>query len=358
MQQWLRLWLESRENLSPSTMRSYAMHVRRHLIPHLGRDRVSELTSARVQAMFTSLIRTHAATGRPLSPATLQRIHATLRVALNAAVRRGLLASNPARFVELPSGQKPHPVVWTPTRIALWQASGIRPAVAVWTAGQTAEFLAWLRQRKHPLYVLFHLVALLGLRRGEVAGLQWADLDLRARTVTVARQVRQIGKHLELAAPKSASSNRVIALDHTTATLLQGLRIEWLATHPGTSEPVGFLFPDHRGAPLRPDYLTTTFRRLNSASGLPPVRLHDLRHGAASLSLAAGNDLRTVQPLLGHSSITLTADTYATVLPDLAHHAAEATARLLHDATGPRPERRRPLRRGQAGPTTRIRHRR
>ncbi|MGW3964230.1 tyrosine-type recombinase/integrase [Amycolatopsis sp. NPDC005003] len=353
--QWLRLWLESRENLAPSTMRSYAMHTRRHLIPHLGREPVAELTPARLQAMFTSLIRTHAAAGRPLSTATLQRIHATLRAALNAAVRRGLLVSNPARFVELPSGQKPHPVVWTPTRIALWQASGIRPAVAVWTAEQTAEFLAWLRHHDHPLYVLFHLVALLGLRRGEAAGLQWADVDLRARTVTVARQVRQIGKHLELAAPKSASSNRVIALDHVTATLLQGLRIEWLATHPGASEPVGFLFPDHRGAPLRPDFLTVIFRRLNTASGLPPVRLHDLRHGAASLSLAAGNDLRTVQALLGHSSITLTADTYATVLPDLAHHAAEATARLLHDATGTRPAPRRPVRRARS---TRIRYRR
>ncbi|MGW5739960.1 tyrosine-type recombinase/integrase [Amycolatopsis sp. NPDC003861] len=356
--QWLRLWLESRENLAPSTMRSYAMHVRRHLIPHLGRERVAELTPTRVQAMFTSLIRTHAATGRPLSPSTLQRIQATLRAALTAAVRRGLLAFNPARLVELPSGQRPHPVVWTPTRIALWQASGIRPAVAVWTAAQTAEFLAWLHRHEHPLYVLFHLVALLGLRRGEAAGLQWADMNLQGRTVTVARQVRQVGKHLELAAPKSASSNRVIALDHTTAALLQGLRIEWLASRPGTSEPVGYLFPDHYGAPLRPDFLTVTFRRLNTASRLPPVRLHDLRHGAASLSLAAGNDLRTVQALLGHSSITLTADTYATVLPDLAHHAAEATARLLQDATETQSGRRRPVRRSRNSRSTGIlRHR-
>jgi integrase len=105
---------------------------------------------------------------------------------------------------------------------------------------------------------------------------------------------------------------------------------------------------------LRPDFLTIVFRRLNTASGLPPVRLHDLRHGAASLSLAAGNDLRTVQALLGHASITLTADTYATVLPDLAHHAAEATARLLQDATGTRHERR-PVRRARS---TRIRYRR
>jgi hypothetical protein len=108
------------------------MHVRRHLLPHLGAGTGGRTDPGPGASDVTSLIRTHAAAGRPLSPATLQRVHATLRAALNGAVRRGLLVSNPARVVELPSGQKPHPVVWTPTRIALWQASGIRPAVAVW----------------------------------------------------------------------------------------------------------------------------------------------------------------------------------------------------------------------------------
>jgi integrase len=83
---------------------------------------------------------------------------------------------------------------------------------------------------------------------------------------------------------------------------------------------------------FKPDWITKLFRDLNAESGLPPVRLHDLRHGAASLSLAAGNDLKTVQNMLGHASIVLTADTYTSVLPTLARQAAEATAQLVMDA--------------------------
>jgi integrase len=136
-----------------------------------------ELTQARVQAMFTALIRTHGAAGRPLRAGTLQRIHATLRAALNAAVRRGLLDRKPARYVELPLGRRPHAVVWTPPRIGQWRATGEHPRVAVWMAQRTATFLRGIRE--HRLYPLFHLVALLGLRR-EVAGLRWSDLDLDA----------------------------------------------------------------------------------------------------------------------------------------------------------------------------------
>lgn len=96
-----------------------------------------------------------------------------------------------------------------------------------------------------------------------------------------------------------------------------------------------FTTPD--GSPLHPDWLTRRFRRLVIISGLPPVRLHDLRHGAASLALAAGADLKTVQALLGHASIALTADTYTSVLPELLADAAEATARLVlaHAARNP-----------------------
>jgi hypothetical protein len=89
---------------------------------------------------------------------------------------------------------------------------------------------------------------------------------------------------------------------------------------------------DGRRRQLRPDSVTHLFRQLNEESGLPPIRLHDLRHGAASLSLAAGNDLKTVQAMLGHASIVLTADTYTSVLPSLARQSAEATARLVLDA--------------------------
>ncbi|WP_155546513.1 tyrosine-type recombinase/integrase [Amycolatopsis camponoti] len=94
----------------------------------------------------------------------------------------------------------------------------------------------------------------------------------------------------------------------------------------------GFLFVNRYGNPMSPGYVTHAFRKLIAGADLPPIRLHDLRHGAASLSLAAGNDLKVVQAMLGHSSIVLTADTYTSVLPCLAHQAAEATANLVMKA--------------------------
>jgi hypothetical protein len=140
--QWLQLWLDTRLGLARSTLRCYSHHVRDYLIPYLGGTLLRELTQARVQAMFTALIRTHGAAGRPLRAGTLQRIHATLRAALNAAVRRGrLLDRKPARYVELPLGRRPHAVVWTPPRIGQWRATGEHPRVAVWMAQRTATFL-------------------------------------------------------------------------------------------------------------------------------------------------------------------------------------------------------------------------
>ena len=303
--QWLDLWLEMRQTLSYSTRRIYAQHVRDYLKPRLGAVPLSELTVGKVQAVFTSLVRLNATKSKPLSSATLQRIRGCLHVALNDAIRRGLMTHNPARWVELPSGRRPHPVVWTEPRVAHWQATGERPAVAVWTAQQTAQFLQHIRG--HPLYALYHLVALLGLRRGEVAGLRWCDLDLTARVLMVSHQVRDHNGRTVICPPKTDTSVRMIALDHLTVTVLRKLSASRWKASP-EQVPTGFLFSNQRGDPLSPGYLTHTFRRLTAEAGLPPIRLHDLRHGAASLSLAAGNELKTVQAMLGHSSIVLTAE--------------------------------------------------
>jgi integrase len=177
---------------------------------------------------------------------------------------------------------------------------------------------------------LFHLVALLGLRRGEAVGLRWCDLDLEGGFLTVSHQVRQVGGYVEIGRPKSEASNRVLTLDHRTTTLLR--RYRDASRSPVFGEPVGFLLHTAAGGMLKPNRVTALFRALNDDSRLPPVRLHDLRHGAASLSLAAGNDLKTVQDLLGHASIVLTADTYTSILPCLARQSAEATARLVLEA--------------------------
>ncbi len=336
--EWLGRWLASRVSLRASTSRGYAVHVRGYLVPYLGGIPLGELSPADVQQMFSAIIRGEAALGRPVSAATLRRIHATLRAALNAAVRAGLLISNPGRWPELPAAVRPRPQVWTPALTERWQQEGWRPVVGVWTAGQTAAFLAQVRD--HRLYALFHLVALRGLRRGEAAGLTWSDLDLRAGTLAVTRQLQQLGGRMVAGPPKSDAGRRVIALDTTTIAALRAHQARQRAERDAAGvrwQDTGYVFTTRTGKPVGPDWLTRLFRRLVAASGLPPVTLHGLRHGAATLALAAGTDLKVVQDQLSHSTVVLTADTYTSVLPETARAAAEDTAAMLF----PAPARRR-----------------
>src|SRR5512139_762007 len=135
--------------------------------------------------------RDHRALGKPLTPATMQRIRATLRTALNAGLRQGLISDNPAARIELPGARRP----------------------------QAAVFLHGIRD--HRLYAAYHLIALRGLRRGEAAGLRWCDLDLDGGVAFICQQLQQYDGHLTVCPPKTRKSARVIALDHTTIAALR-----------------------------------------------------------------------------------------------------------------------------------------
>jgi integrase len=151
------------------------------------------------------------------------------------------------------------------------------------------------------------------------------------------------GRTVAVGAPKTRASRRTIALDRVTVRRLRAHlhRQRGEAKAAGhTWHDTGFVFTTPDGAALHPDWITRGFRRLVALSGLPPVRLHDLRHGAATLAHAAGTDLKTVQEQLGHTSIVLTADTYTSVLLDLHFKVAEATARLVLKAAARNPGRR------------------
>ena len=140
--------------------------------------------------------------------------------------------------------------------------------------------------------------------------------------------------------PKSDAGRRVIALDTTTIAALRAHQARQRAERDAAGvrwQDTGYVFTTRTGKPVGPDWLTRLFRRLVAASGLPPVTLHGLRHGAATLALAAGTDLKVVQDQLSHSTVVLTADTYTSVLPETARAAAEDTAAMLF----PAPARRR-----------------
>ncbi|WP_327007564.1 site-specific integrase [Dactylosporangium sp. NBC_01737] len=265
---------------------------------------------------------------------------------------KALLRDNPARHVELPAHPRPHPVVWTRARVAAWQASGARPRIAVWTPVQLQQFLKSVRDDR--LHGLWWLLALRGLRRGEAAALRWTDLDLDHAELTVARARTSAGYQIFEDTPKIEAGARTIALDKQTVTVLRAHRRRQRAEHRHADRPWqenGYLFTAEGGEPLHPQTVTRRFSRLVAASGLPPVRLHDLRHGAACLAHAAGADLKTLQQQLGHASIAVTADIYTTILPSTQHRAAKATARFLRkaaDATS-----RRKSKKGRTRPTRR-----
>lgn len=225
-------------SLCAETCRSYGELIGNYLVPYLGGMLVSEVRTRDVQGMFASVIRRHEAAGRALSPATLQRVYATARA-----------------------------VVWTEERAAAWRRDGTRPVVAVWAVSQTAQFLRLARQDRW--YVLFHLAALCGLRRGEACGLRWEDLDLDEGTLAVARQVQRLGGRLVECAPKSAAGARTLALDHTTVTALRQHRHrqdpERIASGDRWREG-GWEFTYCDGRPLAPDRLTRHFAALRAAS--------------------------------------------------------------------------------------------
>ncbi|MEV4086332.1 site-specific integrase [Nonomuraea fuscirosea] len=149
------------------------------------------------------------------------------------------------------------------------------------------------------------LIALRGLRRGEGAGLRWKDIDLEAGSAGIHWQITQLGWETIQGKPKTEASDRVIALDNDTVAVLRAHRRRQAAERLAAGDAwvdSGFVFTDEVGQPLHPQQVSDQFYRLAYAAGLPPVRLHDLRHGAASLMLAAGVDLKVVQETLGHVS--------------------------------------------------------
>lgn len=347
VQRWLTHWREANPRLRPAKRHAYSGHLRLYLVPMLGRLRLDEVSPPVVQAAFDRIAAHRTAAGTVFSPMSVRRVHATLRAAFNAAIRDGLLSTNPARRTRLPCAQPARAEVWTPGRVAVWQATGEHPVVAVWTAEQLADFLAARKAMGDPLYPAWLLIGLRGLRRGEACGLRWCDLELDPPPgagrrgwhgqLRVVQTLVHVGRDVVAAPPKTPSSRHTMSLDPATTKVLRRLRRTATRDAGGALDLRAPVFTDRRGQAVRPERLTGAFRDAVISTGLPPVRLHDLRHGAASLALAAGVDLKIVQDLLGHSTIITTADIYTSVLPPVHERCADAVADLLQAAARRRP---------------------
>ena len=183
--------------------------------------------------------------------------------------------------------------------------------VMVWTLQQTSIILKCAAQ--HEQYVLFLLLAFTVMRRGEVVGLRWIDVGLDAKVVHVVKQVVQNGWAIEETEPKSESSIRPMMLSDELAIGLARYREQQDAAREAAADgwvDSGQVFTAADGSGLHLASVSAWFKQLAREADLPPIRLHDLRHGAASLMLAASVDIKVVSELLGHSGTTVTRDIY------------------------------------------------
>jgi integrase len=186
--------------------------------------------------------------------------------------------------------------VWPAERVRRWRATGEVPSsVMVWTPQQSSALLK--RAASHEQYVLFLLLAFTGMRRGEAVGLRWADVDVEAKVVLVVRQVVQIGWATEVREPKSEAGIRPVMLSDELVLELAAHRRRQDAARIAAGKAwadTGLVFTGADGSGLHPAWASAWFKQLAREAGLPPVRLHDLRHGAASLMLAANVDIKVV----------------------------------------------------------------
>ncbi|WP_432091789.1 site-specific integrase [Streptomyces sp. NRRL F-5630] len=259
---------------------------------------------------------------RVTGPATKQRIRATLRSALNAAIAQQLLTFNPAAHVELESGRRPKAVLWTEEHVEQWKRTGEKPSgVMVWTPAQVGVFLDHAETDR--LYALFHLIAFRGLRRGEAIGQAWSDIDLDKARLTVSKTIIQDGWTPIESDPKTEESQGTIALGPATVRALAEHRERQQAERAGRLEAglpwdeTGKVFVDTDGGWLHPEKVSDVFRRLYREAGLPPINLRDLRHVAATLIHAGGGDIHAIKETLRHTTIQLASDTYTSLLPQV-----------------------------------------
>lgn len=199
-----------------------------------------------------------------------------------------------------------------------------------WTADELRKFLEHVRDDR--LYAAFLLAATTGMRRGEVLGMRWRDVDFERSRLAVAQTMTNVGTELVTSTPKTQKGTRSVALDPTTLDALKAHRRKQAAEQLAFGRDYlesELVFRDPDGAPVSPNALSNAFKHRIRLAGVPTIRLHDLRHTHATLALQAGVHAKVVSERLGHSTIAITLDTYSHAIPAMQEEAAERVAALV-----------------------------
>lgn len=318
------------DDQGPSTIASYRKNVRLHITPYLGGVPLVSLTPPRIAALYRELQRSGRRDykGGGLSARTVRYVHTILSSALSDAVSAGLLLRNPAA----------DPKQCKPPTAAQAKAPDMHP----WTAAQLAAFLGWSR-RNSDLHVAWHVLATTGMRRGELLALRWRNVDLEAGSVSIRRSVGVVHNKGERERIEEGETKthkpRVIDIDPGTVALLRSWRRDRGGMALQLARDDALVFGDHEGTWRHPERFSRAFKvalaRCAKALGddAPPlIRLHDLRHTHATLLLQDREPINTVSARLGHSTVTITLNTYGHVMPGDQRRAAARFAALIEGA--------------------------
>jgi integrase len=265
-----REWMDThRSSWRASTWQSYWTNVEAHIIPQLGLIRLQNLTPQALNHFYAFLLREGRRDGRGgLSAGTVRYCHILVHRALADAVRWGRLQRNVADLADPPRKQA-------------------RAPHEVWDAPQLRKFLAYVeRDRLYPAWVL---AAMTGMRRGEVLGLRWSDVDLDNRRVAVRQTLILVNNRLQFSVPKTPKSRRSVAVDAETADLLRRhweMQARERAMFGDDYQDMDLVFAREDGRPLRPEAFSKAFKEWARAADVPGIRLHHLRHTYATLALS------------------------------------------------------------------------
>jgi integrase len=309
---FLDRWLATvAPNLRPTTRRSYRRLVDVHLTPALGSRRLATLTHHDIQAFLNAKRDEQRQRGRrvmTLAPRSLHQLYVVLGTALNWGVKQGYLPFSPLLRVDAP-------------RVPASEVVPLTPA-------QTAQLLAVAARAGDPLLGLWTVAAFTGARKSELLGLAWDDVDLEAGTLTI--------RPTALRDIKTPRSRRTLDLAEDASVALVAHRDRQAFAKQALGEgytDLGLVFASDVGTPLDPDNTTKKFKRALARAGLPrTTRLHDLRHGAATMLLEAGETVPTVAEYLGHASPAVTMAIYAHAVPGAKKRAALRLGAILRDA--------------------------
>jgi integrase len=297
---WFHLWLESykRPMVRQNTYERYAHFARKHILPYLEKIPLERLRPEILQSFIAAKEK------EGLNPNTIKYLQVIIHAALQKAMDLGYIPRNPADFVTLPKRRQKEIRILSPEELQRFLAAA----------------------KKHRLFPAFLLLATTGMRRSEVLGLRWQDVDLERGTVSVNQVLVPLVRGVTFEEPKTKQSRRTIPLLPEVVEELQTWRKKWLeeklalgADWPETD----LVFPSEIHTPFLPRNFTRVFHSIRREAGIVGFTVHGLRHSAASYLLAKGVHPKVVAEVLGHSSITITMDVYSKIIPGLKEMAIE-----------------------------------